>query len=174
MNRQEKKDFVEDLQAKLQKAKGTFLVEYQGLTVEETNRLRGALRKYEAEFQVVKNRLLLLSSNDNETACLKDFMKGPSAVAISYGDLVGAAKALSEFAKDSKFLKIKAGQISGRAFGPDGVKKLSDLPSREVLLSQALSAMQAVPGSFVRVLSGVIQKLMYALKAIEQQKGVAA
>ncbi|RJR25678.1 MAG: 50S ribosomal protein L10 [Desulfobacteraceae bacterium] len=174
MNRQEKKDFVEDLQVRLLKAKATFLVEYQGLTVEDTDRLRGELRKSEAEFQVVKNRLLLLSSQGNETACMKDSMKGPSAIAISYGDVVGVAKTLSDFARDYKNLKIKAGQISGRPFGPDGVKRLADLPPRDVLLAQALSAMQGVPTSLVRVLNGVVQKLLYALKAIEQRKGECA
>jgi large subunit ribosomal protein L10 len=174
MNREEKRDFVEKLHEKLQRAKGTFLVEYQGLKVEDTNRLRAELRKCGAEIQVVKNRLLMLSSRDNDTGCLKESMKGPSAVAISYGDVAGAAKALSEFAKEATNLKIKAGQISGKPFGPEGIRRLAELPPRGVLLAQALSAMQAVPTSMVRVMSAVIQKLMYALKAIEQRKGQAA
>jgi large subunit ribosomal protein L10 len=47
---------------------------------------------------------------------------------------------------------------------------LAKLPGREVLLSQVLSAMQAVPGSFVRLLGGIISQLLNVLKAIEQQK----
>jgi len=52
----------------------------------------------------------------------------------------------------------------------EGIKRLAELPSREVLLSQALSAMQAVPSSLVRALNGILTKLMFALKAIESKK----
>ena len=60
--------------------------------------------------------------------------------------------------------------VDARAAIREGVKKLAELPSRDVLLAQTLSAMQAVPASFVRVLSGIPLKLLYALKAIEAQK----
>ncbi len=47
---------------------------------------------------------------------------------------------------------------------------MAELPGRDVLLAQTLSAMEAVPGSFVRLLNGVIAKLLNVLKAIEDQK----
>ena len=74
------------------------------------------------------------------------------------------------FTKEFSHLKVKAGQISGRPAGPDGIKRLAELPGREVLLAQTLSAMQAVPASFVRVLNGVTVKFINVLRAIEQQK----
>ena len=52
----------------------------------------------------------------------------------------------------------------------EAIKRLAELPNRDVLLAQALSAMQAVPTGFVRVLNGIILQLLYALKAIEQKK----
>ena len=52
----------------------------------------------------------------------------------------------------------------------DGIKKLAKLPGREQLLAQVLSAMQAVPTSFVRVTNGVLVNLMNVLKAIETVK----
>jgi large subunit ribosomal protein L10 len=47
---------------------------------------------------------------------------------------------------------------------------LSALPSREILLSQVLSAMNGVPTSFVRVLSAVPAGLLNVLQAIKAQK----
>jgi large subunit ribosomal protein L10 len=84
--------------------------------------------------------------------------------------VVSPAKALVDFAKDVKKLKIKVGQISGKAINEDGIKELAGLPGRDVLLAQVLSVMQAVPTSFVRALSGVLSNLMNVLRAIQEQK----
>lgn len=170
MKKSEKEQFVADLNERLKEAKGTFLVDYQGLDVESINRLRGELRKAEIELRVVKNRLLKIASRETETEVMKDSMVGPSAVAISYDDVVAPAKTFVEFSKDFKQLKIKCGQISGKFIDESEIKRLAALPGREALLAQVLSAMQGVPAGFVRVLSGTISQLMNVLKAIEQEK----
>jgi large subunit ribosomal protein L10 len=170
LKKSEKEQFVADLNERLKEAKGTFLVDYQGLDVESINRLRGELRKAEIELRVVKNRLLKIASRETETEVMKDSMVGPSAVAISYDDVVAPAKTFVEFSKDFKQLKIKCGQISGKFIDESEIKRLAALPGREALLAQVLSAMQGVPAGFVRVLSGTISQLMNVLKAIEQEK----
>jgi len=172
MNRQEKDKFVVGLRSRLEKAQGTFLVDYQGLNVEVLSRLRKELKKVDAEFQVVKNRLLNLASQETDTALLKDHLRGPSAIALTYDDIVGVAKILVNFDKDFEFFKIKTAQISGKVINAAAVERLARLPGRDVLLAQALSAMQAVPASLVRVLSGIIAKLLNVLKAIESEKGM--
>ncbi|MCD4716400.1 MAG: 50S ribosomal protein L10 [Desulfobacterales bacterium] len=174
MDRQEKEKFVADLHGRLKKAQGTFLVEYKGLDVESMNQLRKELRKVDAEFQVVKNRLLKLAGEETDTGLIKDHMHGPSAIAVTYEDMVGTAKVLVDFAEKFKKLKIKNGQISGKVVDIDAIKRLAKLPGKDVLLAQTLSAMQAVPASFVRVLNGVVVKLLNVLTAIEQQKAKSA
>ena len=171
MNKQEKEKFIGDLRGRFEKAYGTFLVDYQGLNVESMNRLRTELREAGAEFQVVKNRLLKLASQETETGLIVDHMQGPTAVAVTCEDVVGPAKVLVDFARASKQLEIKSGQISGRVVDTEAIKRLAELPGKDVLLAQVLSAMQAVPVSFVRVLNGLIGKLLNVLRAIEQQKG---
>lgn len=170
MNKQEKENLVSDLNGRLQKAKGTFLLHYQGLKVGPMGRLRRDLRTVDTECQVVKNRLLKLASDGTGTASMKDAMQGPAAIALAYGDPSACAKVLVRFSNELDPLKIIRGQISGKPMDFEGVKKLAELPSRDILLAQTLSAMQAVPASFVRVLNGVPLKLLYALKAIEAQK----
>lgn len=170
MDRLEKEQLVSDLRSRLEKAQGTFLVHYQGLKVDDMNRLRNELRDTGSEFQVVKNRLLKLACKGTETESLKDHMEGPSAIALTYEDVIGPAKTLVDFAKDFEKLIIKIGQISGREVNADAVKQLAKLPGREVLLSQVLASMQAVPAGFVRVLGGIMSQLLNVLKAIEQQK----
>ncbi len=170
MKKEEKKQFVSDLHSRLEKAQVAILVHYQGLKVEDINRLRNELRDTGAEFQVVKNRLLKLASEGTETELIKDQMQGPTAITLSYDDIIGPAKTLVNFAKDFKQLEIKTGQISGKEINAEAVKQLAALPGREVLLSQVLAAMQAVPATFVRLMGSLMSQLLYVLKAIEQQK----
>lgn len=170
MKKTEKEKFVAELHSRLQNTAGTFLVDYQGLNVDAMNRLRNELRKAGAEFQVVKNRLLKLASRETPSEVIQPDMTGPSGITLTSDDVVAPAKVLVDFAKEFSHLKIKSGQISGKVSGPDGIKRLAELPGRDVLLAQTLSAMQAVPASFVRVLNGVTVKFINVLRAIEQQK----
>jgi len=170
MERAEKVKFVTEMKERLERSGGTFLVDYQGLDVEAMTQLRKELRKAEAEFFVVKNRLLKRAADGTSTALLEEYMVGPSALTLAYSDVAASAKALVEFAKDHEQLKIKAGQIAGKFMDPDAIRKLAELPSKEVLLAQAVGALQAVPGSFVRVLNAVLVSLLNVLKAIENQK----
>jgi large subunit ribosomal protein L10 len=170
LNKQEKEEVIHEMAEKLKRAKGAFLVSYQGLDVATMTALRKELRKHQVEFQVVKNRLLKRASQDTGTAAIQKHFVGPCALAITYDDVVTPAKVLIEQEKKFEHLKIKIGQIAGKVVELEGIKRLAELPSREVLLAQALSAMQAVPASFVRALSGILMKLMFALKAIETKK----
>lgn len=171
MKKVEKEAFVADMAERLKKVRATFLVNYQGLDVEAMNSLRRDLKKNQTELQVVKNRLLRLASRETETAALKEFFVGPCAVALTYEDVVAPAKVLVEYEKKLERLKLKAAQISGKVIDFDGIKRLAELPSKDVLLAKLFSAMQGVPTSLVRALNGVILNLIFALKAIEGQKG---
>lgn len=51
-----------------------------------------------------------------------------------------------------------------------GIKRLAQLPAREVLLSQVLFALSGVPTSFVRLLSEMLRRVVTALEAIKEQR----
>jgi len=110
---------------------------------------------------------------DTGVEAIKDHFKGPNAIALGYTDPVAPAKVLTEFIKENNKLEIKVGVIDGKPLNLDDIKALSALPSREVLLSQVLSAMNAVPTDFVRVLSGVPRQLVNVLQAIKEKKEAA-
>jgi large subunit ribosomal protein L10 len=173
LNQNEKKQLVEALHQKLTKSKIVILTEYKGLNVEKLNELRRKLKASNVEYRVVKNTLLIRASENTDVALMKDKCKGATAIAISYDDPVAPAKVLSDFAKDNEKLEIKVGVMGGKLIDIHGIRSLSALPSRDILLSQVLSTMIAVPTSFVRALSNVPERLLYALQAIKDQKDAA-
>ena len=174
MNLDEKKKIAQELQEKFAKSAVVIVTDYKGLDVTTINALRRKLREAEVEYKVVKNSLLVRASEDTDVDLIKESFKGPSAVAMSYDDPVAPAKVLTEFAKENKKLEIKIGVMGGKVIDMSAIKALADLPSREVLLAQVLSAMNAVPTGFVRTLNAIPQNFLNVLMAIKDQKEQAA
>ena len=173
MRIEEKQQIAEDLRDRLSKSAIIVLTDYKGLDVAAMNDLRRKLRAEEIEYQVVKNSLLIRDSEDNDVALIKDHFKGPSAIALSYDDPVAPAKVLSQFAKENDKLEIKVGVMDGQVLDANAIKALAKLPSREVLLGQFLSALNAVPTSFVRTIAEVPRSFVSVLAAVRDQKEAA-
>ncbi len=174
MNIDEKKRIALELKEKFSKSAVVIVTDYKGLDVTAINSLRRKLRDADVEYKVVKNTLLIRAAKETNVDLIKDHFKGPSAVAMSYDNPVAPAKVLTEFAKENAKLGIRIGVMGGRVIDFSAIKALADLPSREVLLAQVLSTMNAVPTGFVRTLNAIPQKFLNLLLAIKDQKEEAA
>jgi large subunit ribosomal protein L10 len=173
LRKEEKQQIAEDLRDRFSKVAIIVLTDYKGLNVTAMNDLRRKLRAEEIEYQVVKNTLLTRASEDTDVALIKDYFKGPSAIALSYDDPISPAKVLSQFAKENDKLEIKVGVMNGQVLDANAIRALAKLPSREVLLGQFLSALNAVPVSFVRTIAAVPRSFVGVLAAIRDQKEAA-
>ncbi len=173
MRKEEKQQIAEDLRDRFSKVAIIVLTDYKGLNVTAMNDLRRKLRAEEIEYQVVKNTLLTRASEDTDVALIKDYFKGPSAIALSYDDPISPAKVLSQFAKENDKLEIKVGVMNGQVLDANAIRALAKLPSREVLLGQFLSALNAVPASFVRTIAEVPRSFVGVLAAVRDQKEAA-
>jgi len=168
-----KQQITENLHDRFARSAIIVVTDYNGLDVAALNDLRRRLRAEGIEYQVVKNTLLVRAAADTEADLIKEYFKGPSAVAISYDDPVAPAKVLTQFAKENNKLEIKVGVLNGKVLDINAVKALATLPSRDVMLAQFLAVLNAVPTSFVRVLAGVPRSLLNVLTAIKDQKEAA-
>jgi large subunit ribosomal protein L10 len=173
LNLATKKELVEKLNKRILESQISILVDYKGLDVEAMTRLRTELRKERVQLEVVKNTLLSIASKGTDCEQIKDTFLGPNALATCKDDAVAPARILTRFAKDNDKLEIKIGVMNGAVMTLEDIKALSKLPAREVLLSQLLSVMQAVPTGMVRVLSEVPRSFAGVIKAIADQKEAA-
>ncbi len=173
MNLSEKKELVSGLNARLSESKIALLVDYKGLDVEAMTALRAELRKEGANLEVVKNTLLSMAAQGTDVSVIDAAFKGPNAVVTCKDDPVAPARILVKFAKDNQKLEIKTAAMNGKALSIDDIKALATMPSREVLLAQVLSVMNAVPTSMVRVLSAVPVSFLNVVTAIKDQKEAA-
>ncbi|KGG79795.1 50S ribosomal protein L10 [Caloranaerobacter azorensis] len=167
---EQKKQIVQEIKDKIDRAQAVVLVDYRGLNVEEVNELRKKYREAGVEYKVYKNTLMRFAFKEAGLEEFNNYLTGPNAVAFSYDDPVSAAKVTSEFAKEHDKLEIKAGIVDGEIIDINRVKELANLPSREVLIAQVLGGLNGPITGFANVLQGTIRKLVYALNAIKEKQ----
>ena len=170
---EQKKQIVSELTDKMQKAVAGVLVDYRGLTVEEDTKLRNELRAAGVEYSVVKNTLTRFAANEIGYTEFHPVLNGPTAMALSFTDVVAPAKVLVEFAKKNENLEIKAGFIEGKVASIDEIKALADLPSKEVLIAKLLGSMSSPLQGFVNVLNGNLTGFARVLNALAEKKAAA-
>jgi large subunit ribosomal protein L10 len=141
MNRTEKKELIEDVNAKLKASTTLVVTQYRGLTVAEMSDLRRKMRAAGAGFKVSKNRLVKLAAVDTSFAPLSDMLKGPTAVAFS-SDPVAAAKGVVEFAKINEKLVIIGGMYGEQMLDKKAIEALAKLPSLDELRAKIVGMLK--------------------------------
>jgi len=171
MKKEQKENVVEELTARLKAAETLLVADYRGLTMPQIDELRSKLIASGARFTVTKNTLTRRAAEAAGAEALLALLEGPTAIAFieAEGDMVAAAKALADSARDTKILEIRGGVMSGRAMTAAEVESLATLPPAEVLRGQVLGAIVAPLSAFAALLNAPLQNLVGLIDArIEQ------
>lgn len=174
MNRTEKQSAVDALAAKLKGASSIYVTDYAGLNVRHATELRRRLRRAGVEYLVVKNTLALRALQSSRITGLDAHFAGPTALALTATDAAAAAKVLSEFAREFQKPAVKAAVVDGHEVTPEQVKRLAQLPPRDVLLGQLAGTLQAPLAGFVGALTGLLSTFVGAVEALRSQRETAA
>lgn len=153
-----KKPVVDEISAMIKDAQTVVLVDYRGLTVEQDTVLRKQLREAGVKYKVYKNTFMNFAFKGTDCEGLSDLLEGPSAIATCDTDATAAARVLCEFAKKAPALEIKGGVVEGNVYDAKGIEQISNIPSREVLLSRLLGSMQSPVTNLARVLKQIAEK----------------
>lgn len=146
------------------------LTDYKGLTVSDISEMRRLLKESSIEYRVVKNTLARFAAEDTPVAVVRDEFVGPVGVAVSYDDPVELAKKVIDYNKKNEKFAIKCGVIEGKFVDLEGLKNISKLPSREVLLAMFAGALSSPVRNMASLLQATIAKLGYALNALKDKK----
>jgi large subunit ribosomal protein L10 len=175
MDRTQKEGVITDIVDRINRAPAVYLTDFTGLSVKSMTQLRRSLKGSGAEYVVVKNRLAKLAFAETDLPDISDSFEGPTGMVFGYEDAVAAAKALSDFAKDhDKKPAFKLGIMDNKVLQPEQVYAIAKLPSREVLLSQLVGALEAPMSMLATAMEGKLQEmagLIDALKAEREQAG---
>ncbi len=166
MPTQKKIDSVADLRDRLQRASLVAGADYRGLTVKEMDLLRRRLRAAGLEVKVIKNTLLRLAADEAGHPGVVRLAEGPTALAFSYGEIIEAAKALSEYAQGAPAgFTLRGAYLDGQVVSAEDLRELVGLPPRPVMLAQVLGQLQSPLAAFLGLLDAPLQELSLLLQA---------
>ena len=162
MNKTERQETVESLSALLKDAPHVYVTDFSGMNVLRMTEFRRRLRAAGVSYVVVKNTLAQRALAANGITGLDDHLAGPTGLVLGK-DALTAAKVLGDFAREFERPTVKAGLVDGKTVAPEHVKRLGEIPSREVLLAQ-------IAGMF----NGLLYSFAAALEALREQRGTAS
>jgi large subunit ribosomal protein L10 len=177
VKKEDKEQIVRDLTERLRSSDTLLVADYRGLTMPQIDALRSRLLESGARFTVVKNTLTRRAAEAAGADALLTLLEGPSAIAFleADGDMVAAAKALADMARESRVLEIRGGVLQGRTMSAAEVESLATLPPTDVLRGQVLAAIIGPVTALHGLVSAPLQNLHGLIDArIEQLGGAEA
>ncbi|MDY6787313.1 MAG: 50S ribosomal protein L10 [candidate division WOR-3 bacterium] len=168
---EKKKKIVEEIAQKFEEAQGIYFTDFKGMNVAQVNEMRRAFDEQDVEYKVYKNSYISFAvKGTSMEENLGEKFIGNTSIALSYEDPVSPARVIKEISKKYKRPRIKSAFLEGRFFDEESIKKVADLPSRDVLLSQAVAGIQAPISSFVYTLGGILSNFVYTVEAVKNKK----
>jgi len=177
VKKEQKETIVAELADRLKAADTVLVADYRGLTMPQIDALRTRLLESGARFTVVKNTLTRRAAEAAGAEALLTLLEGPTAIAFleADGDMLAAAKALADMARESRVLAIRGGVLQGKVVSAEEVETLAALPPIEILRGQVLGAIVAPVNALLGLVTAPLQNLYGLLDArIEQLGGEGA
>ena len=138
-----KRETVAALTEEARAAKAMIISEYRGLRVSELGEIRRNLRKQNVTYRIVKNRLMKIAARDAGIESLATLLEGPTAVAFVKGEETVSARAVIDAFRPYRVIRVTGGLLGDRVISAEDVIRLSQLPSRDVLLAEVAGAVAA-------------------------------
>ena len=156
--KQEKQEFVKSFEKEITTAKNFCFAGYQGLTVKELDDLRKKVKSTDAEFRVIKNRLVAKVLKNLKIDNFDEHLKGATAIILEKGDPIKTIKTLSVFSKNNSKLTAQ------------DVAKIASLPSKEQLVAQVVFSISSPLVRLMNVLTAPMRNLAIVLKSASNKK----
>ncbi len=165
---------VDEISNVINDADSVILVNYSGITVAQDTELRRAFREEGILYKVYKNTMMNFAFKGTPCEELCKHLEGTNAIAVSKDDATAPVRVISKFAKTAPTLELVAGVVEGGYYDSEAVKKLADIPSREVLISRLLGSLNSPMANLARVLNQIAEKLGGPAEAAEEAPAAEA
>jgi len=165
ITKERKNELIAHYSEWVSRSKALVLTQYVGLTMKDIDNLRAKVRDYGGEFHIIKNTLAKLAFEQAGLTVPKEQLEGSTAVIFAFSDAPATAKAVTDFAKSSEFLKVKGGFLGKQSLNAEGVKALGDLPPLPVVRAQLLGTLLAPASKLVRTLAEPGRMVAAVIKA---------
>ena len=170
-DRDEKKKDFEELRKALEAANNIFVNGFEKMTVDQDYNLRKTVRGAGGQYKVVKNNIAEIASEGLPSADVLKGLRGMTALALTTGDPVALAKALTAYAKANPAFTFKAGLVEGRAVDVTAINDLATMPPKEQIFAKLLFLINAPAQRLVTAMNAVGRNLAVVVdQGVKEEK----
>ena len=159
MNKEQKKNYIEEMTSKFENSKAVMVTHYQGLTMTQLDDWRAKMREHGIVFKITKNRITKLAVEKTKCKDLTNLFTGPTAVAFGE-DAIMSARILSKFAKDNENLKLICGIMDNEVLDQAGVQNVASLPTLDEARANIVGILNAPASKLVIILLEYSEKMI--------------
>ena len=174
ISKERKEELLKTYAELINKSEGMILVEYRGLNMKGMGPLRGKVREASGELHVVKNTLAQMALQSAGRTAPAELFAQTTAIGFAFSDVAGVAKALTNYAKDNEFVKVKGALLGGQVLTIKEVQALAELPPLPVVRGQLLGLLSAPASRLTGVVAGGVRQIINVVKAYSEKEGEAA
>ncbi|MCC6189222.1 MAG: 50S ribosomal protein L10 [Anaerolineales bacterium] len=174
ISKQRKTELLEAYAELIGKSEGMILVEYRGLNMKGMDPLRGRVRAAAGELHVVKNTLAHKALKAAGRDAPQALFSQTTAIGFAFSDMPGVAKALTTFAKENEFVKIKGALLGGRVLTAKDVEALADLPPLPVVRATLLGLLATPATRLTGAIASGVRQVVNVVKAYADKEAAPA
>ena len=167
MNKEQKKQYIDEMSNQFDKTEAVIVTHYQGLTVAQLDDLRKKMREHGIVFKITKNRITKLALEKTKCKDISELFTGPTAVAMSE-DAITSAKILTKFSKENENLKILGGIMGADVLDLAGVQNVATLPTLDEARAKIVGILRSPAQKIASILLAPASKI--AILALEKSK----
>ena len=158
MNKEQKKNYISEMETQFQNTEAVLVTHYQGLTMSQLDELRAQMREHGIIFKITKNRITKLAIEKTKCKDLSNLFVGATAVAFS-DDAIMSARIISKFAKTNENLKLLGGIMGSEVLDQAGVQNVANLPTLDEARANIVGILAAPASKFISILLARSEKM---------------
>lgn len=155
----------------IEKQENVFVVNFVNTPSSVICTLRKVLQQKKAKVFLSRNSLARVAIKGTLLASITEKIEGQTLFIWTNADPVEISKILIKLTEKNQNFAIRGGVVNSQLLGKDDVKRLSDLPAKEVLVAQLLGTLQSPMTRLARTLNGKTVELLSILKQISEKRG---
>jgi len=158
MNKEQKKNYINEMETQFQNNEAIMVTHYQGLTMSQLDDLRGQMREHGIKFTITKNRITKIALEKTKCKELSNLFTGATAVAFS-DDAIISARILSKFAKTNDSLKLLGGIMGNEVLDQAAVQNVANLPTLDEARANIVGILATPASKLVSILLARSEKM---------------
>ena len=158
MNKEQKKNYISEMETQFQNNEAVMVTHYQGLTMSQLDELRSQMREHGIKFTITKNRITKIALEKTKCKELSNLFTGATAVAFS-NDAIISARILSKFAKTNESLKLLGGIMGNEVLDQAAVQNVANLPTLDEARASIVGILATPASKLVSILLARSEKM---------------